>query len=206
MNEEYVPMGQVVLAKTSRERKVATAGISLGAIKNHEQSSFESANDFLNRYLASMVAEAQVLVTACQTTLASLNDEQSEFKNKCMVYPRLQIYNTAGKAFRIEWAKFIIFKKKGSQEIGKTSARIPAERLRYPATKFKDAPVWALNVILEYENRFVAVRQKYQIYKEIKRQIETLIRIHNAELKNNFENNLTNPPDIFNLRPLNIVD
>ena len=133
-------MGKVLLAGSSKDRKIAMEGITPVAIKNHELNSLEAANDFLNRYLVSLVAESQYNITACQTALAGLNVEQPEIRKKCMIYPRLQIYKSAGWAFRIEWAKFILYKKKGGQGIGKTTARIPAEKIRYPISKFNEAP------------------------------------------------------------------
>ena len=67
MNKEYVSMGKVLLAGNSKDRKIAMEGITPGAIKNHELNSLEAANDFLNRYLVSLVTEAQYHITSCQT-------------------------------------------------------------------------------------------------------------------------------------------
>ena len=207
MTIEYIPMGKLLLAKTSRERKIALEGISRSQIKNHERHALEAANDFLNRYLVSLVSDAQLLVTACQATLAAMNDEQEEFRNKCLIYPRVQVYNTSGHAFRIEWAKFVIYRKRGSHEVGKTTVRIPSEKLRYPAQKFKDAPLWALKVILEYEDKFVFIRQKYGIYKEIKRKTESLVRYLNADLKDSASpSDSENPAELFVLKEINKVD
>lgn len=75
-------MGKVLLAGNSKDRKIAMEGITSVAIKNHELNSLEAANDFLNRYLVSLVAEAQYHITSCQTALAGLNDEQTEFRKK----------------------------------------------------------------------------------------------------------------------------
>lgn len=207
MANEYIPMGKVLLAKTSRDRKIALEGISRSQVKGHERHALESANDFLNRYLVSLVSAAQLLVTACQTILAVLNDEQEEFRNKCLIYPRVQVYNTSGHAFRIEWTKFVIYGKKGSHEVGKTTVRIPSEKIRYPAQKFKEAPGWALKIILEYEEQFVLIRQKYGIYKEIKRRTETLVRHLNAELTNSvLLIDSENSAELFVLKNINIVD
>ena len=207
MNKEYVPMGKVLLAGNSKDRKIAMEGITPGAIKNHELNSLEAANDFLNRYLVSLVTEAQYHITSCQTALAGLNDEQTEFRKKCMIYPRLQIYKSAGRAFRIEWAKFILYKKKGAQGIGKTTVRIPAEKIRYPISKFNEAPTWALKIILEYENKFVVIRQKYQIYKDAKRQVESLIRLYNVDLESkNYSTDPVNSLELFQLKSPNLID
>lgn len=189
------------------ERSSLSTGISLTDVFEVENLGLELANDGCNALLSSLIVRAQVLVNTYQSLNRGLNSLPENKFQKNYYYPRVNIQQSKGSSFTIEWIKsnYLTNSKTGKHFI--RGERIKKEGKKgYKIYQFNKAPDWAKPIIVEYEKQFQELREQYEEFKNFKRSFLKLIRYHNDWTQRSDRKNSDNPLENFQFHGIKSTD
>lgn len=205
-SDNLLRLTEIAVETSSVKCNKLSLGISKGDVYEIDRAGMELINEGCNIKMLSLIGRAQVLVNSFQSLNRGMNMVMEDASEKNYYYPKLNIHQTKGLSFTIEWFKTNYYSNPKTGEHFIRPQRIQKIEKNYNLKHFKNAPDWVKPHIMSFEKEFQQIRQEYEEFKLFKRSFLKLIRHHNAWVSQIESRDAENPLKNFSFIGINRAD